>query len=81
MAEELKVLYYPDLVAGSLDRGALILSNSLPLPDSVLSVLLMSDEFKEFFQNPKTNSALKFIAGKTKMNKLLLFLVHLNNAV
>lgn len=81
MAEEQKVLYYPDLVAGSLKQGSLILSNSIPLPDSLLSIMIMSQEFKEFFQSERTNAALKHIVERTKSNKLLLFLVHLNNAV
>ena len=81
MTEEQKVFYYPSKVAGSLKEGSLILSNSIPIPDSLLSVIIMSDEMKAFFENQKTNDALLRIAEKTRSNKLLLFLIHLNNAV
>lgn len=78
---EIKIEFYPELVKGNLKQGNIILSNNLPLPDSLLSIALLSPQFKEYFENESTFEALKKLAENNNVSQLMQLPIHINNGV
>ena len=77
----LKVLFNPELVKGKIKQGHLILSNNLPLPDSLLSLALLSPQFKEYFENESTYKALQKLVENNNVSQLMQLPIHINNGV
>lgn len=78
---EEEVKFYPKLVKGELKQGTLILSNNLPALDSLLAVVLLSPEFKTYFEDPKTYEALKTMAAIPSLSQLMHLPIKVNNCV
>jgi hypothetical protein len=75
----LNIKYYPELVKGNLKQGNLILSNNLPLPDSLLSLALLSPQFKEYFESESTYLALQKLVENSNVSQLMQLPIHINN--
>ena len=78
---EIDIKFYPELVKGKLKQGSLILSNNLPVPDSLVSLALLSPQFKEYFENKSTYQALLKLAENNNVSQLMNLPIQINNGV
>ena len=76
-----QVLYYPDLVKGTLKLGKIVISNQLSMPDSLITIALLSQEFKEYFENRTTYLNLQKMVEQGATNHLTQLSVFINNAI